>query len=191
MKHFTLMFCLLAVPMAGMAQEAKGSSKSKKKMESATFSGLKFRSIGPALMSGRIADIAIHPSQPNTWYVAVGSGNLWKTVNAGTTWTPIFEKYTSYSIGCVTIDPNQPTTIWVGSGEAVGGRHAERATGLWKRHDLNRDLIVFLDHLDRDEVLRTRLRWDGMTPADEMALTKELDSGHAEFRFRGPEGLRR
>ncbi|MFK7960816.1 MAG: hypothetical protein AB8G96_09850, partial [Phycisphaerales bacterium] len=59
--------------------------------------GLKFRSIGPALMSGRISDIAIDPVKPNTWYVAAGSGNLWKTVNAGTTWTPIFDDQGSYS----------------------------------------------------------------------------------------------
>ena len=57
----------------------------------ATFKGLEFRSIGPAFMSGRIADIAIHPERQSTWYVAVGSGNVWKTTNAGTTWTPIFD----------------------------------------------------------------------------------------------------
>ena len=59
-------------------------------------------------MSGRIADIAIHPRDQSTWYVAVGSGNLWKTTNAGTTWRPIFDDQASYSIGCVTIDPASP-----------------------------------------------------------------------------------
>ena len=88
-----------------------------------TFSGLKFRSLGPAFTSGRIADIAIHPTNENIWYVAVGSGGVWKTINAGTTWKPLFDKEVSYSIGCVTIDPNNPATIWVGTGEDVGGRH--------------------------------------------------------------------
>jgi len=57
-------------------------------MAGASFKGLELRSIGPALMSGRIADIAIHPADPSLWYVAVGSGGVWKTINAGTTWAP-------------------------------------------------------------------------------------------------------
>ena len=75
---------------------------------------LKFRSIGPALMSGRIADIAIDPVKPNTWYVAAGSGNLWKTVNAGTTWTPIFENESTFTIGAVAVAPSDPDIVWVG-----------------------------------------------------------------------------
>ena len=67
---------------------------------------LKFRSVGPAFMSGRIGDVAIDPVNPNTWYVAVASGGLWKTSNAGTTFKPIFDDKPSYSMGCVTIDPS-------------------------------------------------------------------------------------
>lgn len=100
-----------------------------------TFSGLKFRSLGPAFTSGRIADIAIHPANENIWYVAVGSGGVWKTINAGTTWTPVFDKQTSYSIGCVTIDPNNPHTIWVGTGENVGGRHVGIGDGIYVSYD--------------------------------------------------------
>jgi photosystem II stability/assembly factor-like uncharacterized protein len=101
------------------------------KITAETFSGLKFRSLGPALTSGRIADIAIHPKNESIWYVAVGSGGVWKTTNAGTTWKPIFDKESSYSIGCVTIDPNNHETIWVGSGENVGGRHAGFGDGIY------------------------------------------------------------
>lgn len=100
-----------------------------------SFSGLKLRSIGPALMSGRIADIAIDSTAPNTWYVAAGSGNIWKTENAGTTWKPIFEQYGSYSIGCVAIDPNNNSTVWVGTGENVGGRHIGFGDGVYVSHD--------------------------------------------------------
>jgi photosystem II stability/assembly factor-like uncharacterized protein len=110
-------------------------AESAEKMSAATFSGLRMRSVGPALMSGRISDVAIDPVKPNTWYVAAGSGNLWKTENAGTTWTPIFENYGSYSIGCVTIDPNNRHTIWVGSGEAVGGRHVGYGDGVYLSRD--------------------------------------------------------
>ena len=90
------------------------------------------RAIGPAFMGGRIADIAIHPTKKSTWYLAVGSGGMWKTVNAGTTWTAIFEDQPSYSIGCVTIDPAQPDVIWVGTGEAVSGRHVAWGTGVYR-----------------------------------------------------------
>ena len=100
-------------------------------MSSKTFSGLKFRNLGPAFVSGRIADIAIHPQDESIMYVGVGSGGVWKTTNAGTTWKPIFDKQTSYSIGCVTIDPGNPATIWVGTGENVGGRHVAFGDGIY------------------------------------------------------------
>jgi hypothetical protein len=86
-------------------------------------------------MSGRIADIAIHPQNRNIWYVAVGSGGVWKTMNAGTTWTPIFDNQTSYSIGCVTIDENNPNIVWVGTGENIGGRHVGYGDGVYLSKD--------------------------------------------------------
>lgn len=104
-------------------------------LKSGTFSALKFRNIGPALTSGRIADIAIHPDNQNVMYIAVGSGNVWKTMNAGTTWKPIFENEASYSIGCITIDPNNTSTLWVGTGENVGGRHVGFGDGIYKSTD--------------------------------------------------------
>ncbi|MGB5488212.1 MAG: hypothetical protein WBN06_12525, partial [Lysobacterales bacterium] len=98
-------------------------------------SGLKMRSIGPALMGGRIADIAIHPERSSTWYIAVGSGGVWKTTNAGITWTPVFDSQPSYSIGDVSIDPNNPDVIWVGTGENVSGRHVGWGDGVYKSAD--------------------------------------------------------
>ncbi|MBU2494663.1 MAG: glycosyl hydrolase [Bacteroidetes bacterium] len=100
-----------------------------------TFDGLKFRNIGPALMSGRIADIAVHPEDKSLWYVAVGSGGVWKTENSGTTWKSIFDKEKSYSTGCVSIDPNNTNIIWVGTGENVGGRHVGFGDGVYKSLD--------------------------------------------------------
>ena len=98
-------------------------------------SGLKMRSIGPALMGGRIADIAIHPDKGSTWFVAVGSGGVWKTTNAGVTFIPVFDNEGSYSIGDVTIDPNNPDVVWVGTGENVSGRHVGWGDGVYKSTD--------------------------------------------------------
>ncbi len=100
-----------------------------------TLSGLKLRAIGPALMGGRIADIAVSPRDPRTWYLAVGSGNVWKTENAGTTWTPIFDDQAAYSIGVVTLDPSNPDVVWVGTGENVSGRHVGWGDGVYKSLD--------------------------------------------------------
>jgi photosystem II stability/assembly factor-like uncharacterized protein len=125
LKTSLLWLCLIGMIISGQAQTINED----------TFSGLKFRNIGPAMTSGRIADIAIHPNNENIWYVAVGSGGVWKTTNSGTTWKPIFDKQSSYSIGCVTIDPSNSHTIWVGTGENVGGRHVAIGDGIYVSHD--------------------------------------------------------
>ena len=105
------------------------------KEDSNIYSELKFRSIGPALMSGRISDITIHPENQNIWYVTAGSGGVWKTENAGTTWNPIFDNQKSYSIGCIALDPQNTNIIWVGTGENVGGRHVAYGDGIYKSED--------------------------------------------------------
>ena len=82
-------------------------------------------------MSGRIADIAINPENENEWYVAVGSGGVWKTVNSGTTWKPIADNESFYSTGCITIDPHNSSKVWLGTGENVGGRHVGIGHGVY------------------------------------------------------------
>lgn len=104
-------------------------------INSGLVSPLKFRGIGPALMSGRIGDIAVDPTDRSTWYVAASSGGVWKTTNGGVTFTPIFDGYGSYSIGCVTIDPNDRHTIWVGSGENNSQRSVAYGDGVYKSTD--------------------------------------------------------
>ena len=127
----TTLFQLAAIGPLHAAEE----EEDKAPFSAKTFAGLKLRSIGPALMSGRIADIAIHPQDSSIRYVAVGSGGIWKTANAGVTWTPIFDKQSSYSIGCVTIDPNDSNVIWAGTGENVGGRHVGFGDGIYRSID--------------------------------------------------------
>ena len=132
-----IILCLIvSISTNGFAKEKKsGKSEKDTLFSDATFSGLKLRSIGPAFMSGRIADIAINPNDPNQWYVAVGSGGVWKTNNAGNTWKPIFDDQSSYSIGCVIIDPSDQSVIWVGTGENVGGRHVGYGDGVYRSMD--------------------------------------------------------
>ena len=116
-------------------------SQSSKELNAAA-AKLAMREIGPALMGGRISDIAIHPNQPHTWYVAAGSGNLWKTTNRGTTWKPIFDDQQSYSIGDVATDPNNPNVIWVGTGENVSGRHVGWGNGIYKSKDGGKTWVI-------------------------------------------------
>ena len=98
-------------------------------------SGLKLRALGPSVTSGRVVGIAVHPQNTSTYYIAAASGGVWKTTNAGTTFTPVFESQASYSIGCVIIDPKNPETVWVGSGENNSQRSVGYGDGVYKSID--------------------------------------------------------
>ena len=128
-------YLAVLILLVGFNLSAQEKKMDKSPMSESTFKGLKLRSVGPAFTSGRIADLAIHPEDNNIWYVAVGSGGVWKTENAGVTWQPIFDDQPTYSTGCITIDPNNPHTIWVGTGENVGGRHVGFGDGIYKSTD--------------------------------------------------------
>mgnify|MGYP001462334650 CR=1 FL=1 len=106
MKKLLQAALAVSVSLACMPAMADKNKDDSTIFTSDTFKAMELRSIGPAYMSGRIADIAIDQNNPSTWYTAVGSGGVWKTTNAGTTWTPIFDKQAVYSIGDVTIAPS-------------------------------------------------------------------------------------
>jgi photosystem II stability/assembly factor-like uncharacterized protein len=99
------------------------------------FNGLAFRSIGPSLTTGRIADVDVDPKNPNVWYVAAASGNLWKTANRGNTWTPIFDNYGSYSLGVVVVDPKDSNVVWLGTGENKNQRSVGYGDGVYRSTD--------------------------------------------------------
>jgi len=128
MKKYYLLPLFLLFLTLSFSQKKKSSNN---ELKSSDLSGLKFRSVGPAFMSGRIADIAINPENENEWYVAVGSGGVWKTSNSGTTWTPITDDQPFYSTGSITIDPHNSSRIWLGTGENVGGRHVGIGHGVY------------------------------------------------------------
>ena len=135
LKHIFLLILGITIFSSSLFAEDNAKTDKEKKENSSIYSGLKFRSIGPALMSGRISDIVIHPENENVWYVTAGSGGVWKTENSGTTWKSIFDGQKSYSIGCISLDPQNPNIIWVGTGENVGGRHVAYGDGIYKSED--------------------------------------------------------
>jgi len=106
------------------------------KVDSETISGLGTRNIGSAAMSGRIAALAaVHEGARLTIYVGAASGGLWKSVNGGTTFKPVFDKQPVQSIGAVTIDPKNPKVIWVGSGESWMRNSVSIGDGIYRSDD--------------------------------------------------------
>ena len=132
--------CLILVasfitPTFAQKKDAKSAPAKEEKKDETPLSGIKFRNIGPAVTSGRISDFAVNPTNISEYYVAVSSGGVWKTVNAGTTYEPIFDSQGSYSIGCVTLDPNNSNVVWVGSGENNNQRSVAYGDGVYRSED--------------------------------------------------------
>ncbi len=183
----------LLVPLA-LPTSAQDSDDSK--MTADTFAGLELRNIGPAMMSGRIADITVHPENESTWYVAVGSGGVWKTTNSGTTWTPIFDEQVSYSIGCLTLDPGNPDVVWVGTGENVGGRHVGYGDGVYRSSDGGSSWthkgLVESEHIgnividpDDSDTLYVASQGPLWAPGGERGLFKSTDGGDSWDKILG------
>src|SRR5947209_1785701 len=91
-------------------EEKKEEPKKPEPFSAPTFAGLRFRLIGPAFTSGRVVAVAVDPTDHSHYFVGAASGGVWKTTNAGTTWTPVFDNEGAYSIGVVVIDPKNPLT---------------------------------------------------------------------------------
>jgi photosystem II stability/assembly factor-like uncharacterized protein len=125
----------LFLTLVPVRADEEADSKPAELMSAETFSGLKLRSIGPAVASGRVVGFAVHPNNRAHYYVAVASGGVWKTENAGITWTPIFDNEGSYSIGTVVLDPKNPNVVWVGTGENNSQRSVGYGDGVYRSED--------------------------------------------------------
>jgi photosystem II stability/assembly factor-like uncharacterized protein len=146
-RTITLALALLLAGSASLWAQKKEVSKEEKKdakesekqvkpsVSPSLYSGITFRSIGPAWASGRISDLAVNPCNHSEIYAAVASGNIWKTTNNGTTWQPVFDKYGAYAIGCLTIDPNNHNVIWAGTGENNHQRALGWGDGVYRSDD--------------------------------------------------------
>ncbi|HMB54364.1 MAG TPA: glycosyl hydrolase, partial [Thermoanaerobaculia bacterium] len=133
---------LLVFPQTALAQKGKKGADQETAeeekddvMSAGTFAGLSFRGIGPGIASGRITDVVVHPEHKATWYVTVASGGVWKTTDGAISWQPIFDSQGSYSIGCITMDPNDPLTLWVGTGENNSQRSVGYGDGVYRSRD--------------------------------------------------------
>ena len=134
MKYILILFVLV---QASLFAQKKTSPKESSTLpfDEGTVSSLSFRMVGPALTSGRVADIAVHPTNKDLWYIAAASGGVWLTKNHGITFQPIFDGYGSYSIGCVELSPSNPNTVWVGTGENNNQRSISYGDGVYKSLD--------------------------------------------------------
>ena len=128
MKTKRFLFCIflslvISAHLFIWAQEAKSplldSWEQYLKMKKSSTFGLEWISLGPVINSARVEAIQCDPVRPGTWYVAFGSGNLWKTTNHGLTWKPIFENQSALGIGDIALAPSNPDVIWLGSGESL------------------------------------------------------------------------
>jgi photosystem II stability/assembly factor-like uncharacterized protein len=139
---FSLGIAALFLSVSAVAQKDKkdvktGTEPEKKHpfQNESNYSAFKWRSIGPAVTSGRVGDLAVNPKNKSVYYVAAASGGVWKTENNGVTFNPIFDAQGSYSIGCISIDPGNPNIVWVGTGENNNQRSVSYGDGLYKSED--------------------------------------------------------
>jgi hypothetical protein len=127
-KLFTILLTFVILPITGQAQEISLKGKQ-------LFGDMNARHIGPALMSGRINDLEKHPSNARILYAGTAGGGVWKSIDGGATFSPIFDDH-AQSIGVVTLDPNNPDDIlWVGTGETWTRNSVSIGDGLYKTTD--------------------------------------------------------
>ena len=124
---------LLLLAVVAPAQPADAPKD--KKEPGLPIAALRPRLVGPAVTSGRVVGFAVNPRDRSHYFVAVASGGVWKTTNAGTTWTPVFDNEGSYSIGYVAMDPRNPNVVWVGTGENNSQRSVAYGDGVYKSID--------------------------------------------------------
>ena len=136
MRNLTVLLLIAVAPLANAQSNKKPAAPpDSTKFTTGLLAGLKLRSIGPALTSGRISDIAIDPADKRTWYVGVSAGGVWKSTNGGISFAPIFDGQGSFSIGALAIDPANRSVIWVGTGENNVQRVVAYGDGIYKSID--------------------------------------------------------
>jgi photosystem II stability/assembly factor-like uncharacterized protein len=179
---------LLVLVLTGSALADEDENKSV--WNSGDFSGLAFREIGPAIASGRVGDFAVDPRDKSHYYVAVCSGNVWETHNAGITWKPIFDDQDSYSIGCLALAPTNPDIVWVGTGENNSQRSVAYGDGVyrsldggksWKNMGLKRSLHIgrIIVHPQDENVVYVAAMGPLWGPGGDRGVYRSTDGGES------------
>src|SRR6266446_3500086 len=127
----------LAQPAQGRARESPTAKAAPAgpRVEPSFLRGLKARSIGPAIMGGRVSDIALDPKDPFTFYVALGTGGVMKTADNGVTFDAVFAKEAVAAVGAVAVSPADPKVVWVGTGEANDRNSSSWGNGVYRSKD--------------------------------------------------------
>lgn len=131
----TIVAIAAGIILSGMNAGVEVCAQEDPTLSTELLSGFELRSVGPAFNTGRVNDLAVDPWNRSTWFLVAASGGVWKTVNAGTTWEPVFDDQGSYSIGTVVIDPDDSNVIWVGTGENNSQRSVSFGDGVYKSTD--------------------------------------------------------
>ena len=190
--HYTLVILcglMLLPPLHGQRRK-KQQTPPPPAFNAAEYGSIPLRNLSPGHTGGRITDIAVNPKNRSIRYVATASGNVWKTVNAGTTWEPIFDDYGSFSIGVVTIDPNDPNIIWLGTGENNSQRSVGYGDGVYKSLDAGKSWqhmgLKTSEHIGKivvdprnSEVVYVASQGPLWSPGGERGLYKTTDGGES------------
>ena len=134
LKRQTIWFLFVVIALCFFISVSDGATKSTVKVNTSLFKTLKWRCIGP-FRGGRVTTVAGVPGEQLVYYFGATGGGVWKTTNNGITFKPIFDHQGSYSIGCVTIDPNNHNVVWVGTGENNNQRVVSYGDGVYKSED--------------------------------------------------------
>ena len=132
MRKYALLTVSIVVGLIATAQQTPPTGK---QVSLEQFKNWKPRSIGPAGMSGRITSIDAVVSNPNIIYIGAASGGVWKTENSGHTWTPVFDEQPLQNIGSIAIQQNNPSIVWVGTGEGNPRNSLNLGAGIFKSMD--------------------------------------------------------
>ncbi len=184
---------ILLFPLSVQAQKSKKSKSSDDTsviVDKSLMGALKFRSIGPAIASGRIADIAVNPENPAEYYVGTASGGLWKTTNNGTTFKSIFDQQPVFSIGCLAIDPKNPNVVWAGTGENNSQRNLAYGDGIyktldagktWKNMGLKKSEHIgkIIIHPDNTDIVYAACQGPAWGPGGDRGLYKTSNGGES------------
>ncbi len=179
--------CTAAIALALPMTLSPAPTAAQTTLETA-ISHLQYREIGPALMGGRIADLAVVESKPQVFYIGTGTGGVWKTENHGTSWTPLFDDQPTSSIGDVTLDQSNPNLVWVGTGEPQNRQSSGWGNGVYKstdagntwRHmglDATKHIARILIHPRNPDIVYVAAVGDLWGPNEERGVFRTHDGG--------------